>query len=391
MAETYVPTDFDDPAQAGPAYPVYPRQIDKNFAVHHGVAGAFAVHEAAVPGMTVVVDTGRLQAGIALVEQAQQTTGVITAPVTDPRNDIVVVDSATAAFSVLTGVEAASPVDPAIPAGKIPLARVRLLTSTTVITNTIIDDLRPLIRGASSNKQGANLAVAAALPLLDDGDWNFVVSGSGGSISSFDSVSVGAIKTLVFDVDAELLDGQDLVLPGGADMFVEVGAAMQFVEYVVGRWKCISYLPGGVSKGKLAFKDSAQPYLSTTLAGDPELADFFLAASGRYKVEGYLPVVSGNASPNFKFSFSDLSGGDGGYISVRAITGTSQAVYQGEVDDVFTFNLSQNIYTGIHITGVVNVGLSARNVTLQAGTVSSSIIANLLEGAYLKFKKMRQG
>lgn len=382
---------YEQPVYGSDAFPDYFVNGDNALAVHHGIAGAFAAHAAAVPDMTAVVDAGLVQFGAALVEQAQQTTGVITAPVTNPRNDIVVVDSATGVVSVVAGVEAVSPADPAIPAGKSPVARVKLLTSTTVITNTIIDDLRPLIRGASSNKQGADLAVADALPLLDDGDWNFVVSGSGGSITSFDSVSLGAIKTLVFDVDAELVDGQDLVLPGGVDISVEAGAVLQFVEYVVGRWKCTGYLPGGASNGKLAFKDNTQWYSSTTLVGDLELADFFLAASGRYKVDGYLPVVSGSASPNFKFSFSDLGGGDGGYISVRAMTGTSQAVYQGEVDDVFTVNLSQNIYTGIHITGVVNVGASARNVTLQAGTVSSSIIAGLLAGAYLKFKKMRQG
>jgi len=387
MVATYKQPNTATTEQTGTEY------IANNDAAHEviKIAAAFAVHEAAVPDMTVVVDAGRLQSGAALVEQVQQTTGAITAPLANPRNDIVVVDNSTGVVSVVEGAEAASPVDPAILSGQTPVARVRLLTSTTAIANSDIDDLRPFIKGSSSNKQGADLAVAAALPLLDDGDWNFVVSGSGGSISSFDSVSVGAMKTLVFDVDAELVDSQDLVLPDSVDISVEQGAVLQFVEYVAGRWLCISYLPGGRSKGKLEFKDSDQPYLSTTLADDPELAGYFLAANSRYKVEGYLPVVSGNASPDFKFAFSDLGGGDGGYISVRAMTGTSQAVFQGEADDIFTVNLSQNIYTGIHISGVVNVSTVARNVTLQAGTVSSSIIAILRAGAYLKFKKMRKG
>jgi microcystin-dependent protein len=61
---------------------------------------------------------------------------------------------------VATGTEAASPVDPAIPAGKVPVARINLATSTTVIANSILDDLRSLnLLGLAS---GATTAVGTA-------------------------------------------------------------------------------------------------------------------------------------------------------------------------------------------------------------------------------------
>lgn len=109
-----------------------------------GVGNVFNAHAQTTPDMTVRVDAGRIFAkGTAsFTEVAAQSTGTITAPVSNPRKDIVYIDALTGTVGVATGAEAASPSDPAVPAGKIAIARVTLATSTTSITNQIIEDLR---------------------------------------------------------------------------------------------------------------------------------------------------------------------------------------------------------------------------------------------------------
>lgn len=120
----------------------YKAALDGGMAVHHRVAGAFAPHEAATPDMTVVVDAGAIMSGTTLTEKAQQATGTITAPVTNPRIDRIVIDSSTGVVSVIAGAEAASPVPPALTSGKLPIARVLLQTSSAAITNSMITDER---------------------------------------------------------------------------------------------------------------------------------------------------------------------------------------------------------------------------------------------------------
>jgi len=388
MTETYKQTDFDDPTQTGPAYPVYPRQVDKNFAVHNSIAGAFAAHEAAVPDMTAVVDAGSVLSGVVFTGQFQQGTELIAAPSINPRNDLVVVNDATGVVSVITGVEAVSPADPVILSGQIPVARIRLLTSTVVITNAIIDDLRSLIRSVS-DKKGADVAAAPVLPLINDGRYNHV-NGPGVVISSASSVYVGAIKILYIASNMEMEHHyQDLVLPGRANIKLQTGDVIELVEYSVGKWLCTNFQPFETAPFRLlsASKENTEAYFSTSLVSDTELAGFPLDASGRYEIEGYLPVASGNANPDFKFSFLNLGGGDSGFISVTAITGTSQTVALGREDTLFTVSLTQNVYTGIHIKGVVNIGPVGRFVSLQAGTVASNTVVSLWAGAVLTFTR----
>ena len=80
----------------------------------------------------------------ARVVNAAQVTPAFVAPSVDPRNDIIHIDRLTGIVGVVAGVEDAVPVDPAIPAGKLPIKRVRLATGTTEITDAIMDDYRAL-------------------------------------------------------------------------------------------------------------------------------------------------------------------------------------------------------------------------------------------------------
>jgi hypothetical protein len=125
---------------------VYKANIDAGFAVADRLAWAFAPHQqdqgSPAPDMTVRVDAGALLSGVTLIEVAAQSTGTIAAPSVDPRIDRVVIDAATGAVSVATGTEAASPSPPAIPTGKLPVARVALSVGQTEIVNSDITDER---------------------------------------------------------------------------------------------------------------------------------------------------------------------------------------------------------------------------------------------------------
>lgn len=145
----------------------YKAAIDASVNVVGKVAGAFAPHEAATPAMTIVLDAGSVQFGITPVAKTAQTSGTITAPSVNPRIDRAVIDSITGVLSIITGAEAASPVAPALTAGKIAIAQIVLATSTTTITNSLITDERALY---------ATETQALHTKLIDIGDWNMVAS-----------------------------------------------------------------------------------------------------------------------------------------------------------------------------------------------------------------------
>ena len=139
MGDAATPALPDFPNQFGSTYKA---NIDAGFAVADRLAWAFAPHEEAAPAMTVRVEAGALFAGTGLTEVAAQSTGAITAPTVDPRIDRVVIDALSGAVSVVTGTEAAAPVAPAIPAGKVPICQVALVLAQTEIVNPDITDER---------------------------------------------------------------------------------------------------------------------------------------------------------------------------------------------------------------------------------------------------------
>jgi len=144
----------------------YKTAIDNAIKALARLAAAFAPHEQDTPDMTVRVDAGALPYLVdgALVEQAAQDTAAITAPVTHPRIDLVVIDGETGAVAVVTGSEAADPDPPAIPDGKLPVCEVLLATDTTAIDNSLITDKR---LGGGSSTPFASDAEAEAGTVTD--------------------------------------------------------------------------------------------------------------------------------------------------------------------------------------------------------------------------------
>lgn len=136
------PPRMPNSATGGDEATTYKVNIDCAIRAQARLGWAFAPYAQDTPNMTVAIAAGAILDGTTLTEVAAQSTGTITAPVTHPRIDRVVIDAATGAASVVTGTEAASPVVPDLPSGKLPVARVALTVGITAITNAVISDER---------------------------------------------------------------------------------------------------------------------------------------------------------------------------------------------------------------------------------------------------------
>jgi len=138
---------YNPPDQSADTFPEYKNNIDSSIRANASLATNFYPHESSTPAMTVDMEAGRIWdfASGALIEEAARVTSTITAPVTNPRIDRIEVDPATGNYSILTGVESASPIAPAYTAGHYPICQILLAISDTAIYNTQIIDERPLV------------------------------------------------------------------------------------------------------------------------------------------------------------------------------------------------------------------------------------------------------
>lgn len=144
-AKTFVQPDFTSQDAA-----TYKAAIDACIAVLARMSGGFAPHAQSAPDMTIKLDAGSIPgSGAVATEVSAQNTGTITAPSANPRIDVVYVDQLTGVIGVATGTEAASPSAPAVPSGKVAVAKINLVVSQTEIVNADIEDVRavPLAGG----------------------------------------------------------------------------------------------------------------------------------------------------------------------------------------------------------------------------------------------------
>jgi hypothetical protein len=89
--------------------------------------------------------------------------------------------------------------------------------------------------------KGADVASAAELPILTDGNY-FDVTGTTTITSIATTGNIGTVIRLQFDGILTLTHhATDLILPSGANITTAVGDVAEFVEYAAGDWKCIYY------------------------------------------------------------------------------------------------------------------------------------------------------
>lgn len=90
--------------------------------------------------------------------------------------------------------------------------------------------------------KGADVASAAALPILKDGNF-FDVTGTTTITSINTSGHIGTVIKLQFDSALTLThNATDLILPAGLDIVTAAGDVLEFVEYATGDWVCTNYL-----------------------------------------------------------------------------------------------------------------------------------------------------
>ena len=177
------------PNQSIDTAPEYKDNIDASMKVLAEVGGNFAPHEALVPDMTVVIDSGKLFNGVTQLIRLQQTTSVIVAPVTDPRIDRVAVNLQTGLFVIIAGTEAASPVAPSYDSSHYPVCQIALAVGQTTIVNTDIIDERSISSGIAGI---ASTATSTQLTLSDTD----AVFGASVRLNTNNYLYIGAGSTL---------------------------------------------------------------------------------------------------------------------------------------------------------------------------------------------------
>jgi hypothetical protein len=110
-----------------------------------GVVSGCAVTAQGVPDMTLAVAAGTVIFGTAFASVTAGNVTVSAADATNPRFDLVVVDT-TGAKSVVAGIAAASPAFPTIPANRVVLAAVYVPAADTAIAANQIVDKRVLVQ-----------------------------------------------------------------------------------------------------------------------------------------------------------------------------------------------------------------------------------------------------
>ncbi|HOB90345.1 MAG TPA: hypothetical protein PKG74_03395 [Candidatus Colwellbacteria bacterium] len=128
--------------------------------------------EKSTPDMQLAVEPGVVSISGTIVKYAGGNSGSFSAPSSNPRIDLLCIDSA-GALSIVQGTEAASPSAPTYPAGKYVIAEVYLRVGATSIKNTddstngyIYRDVRAFFTGAGD--QMVETFIAAETIAADD-------------------------------------------------------------------------------------------------------------------------------------------------------------------------------------------------------------------------------
>ena len=198
-------------------------------------------------GMTVQVGGGTLETSSGTVSQPAQIVTLATAPTSNSRIDLVVINRQTAVASVITGTVAASPVAPNCPATSLPIAQVTVGTNVTAITaangvdaripgggggGTLIETTISTATSLTALTLGLNYVASAALALTVaqtttlSTSWMNTVFAQGGNVTvtpyTTDKINGGTA-------------GQSIVIPkgyfatiitdGAGNLFIEMGWA----------------------------------------------------------------------------------------------------------------------------------------------------------------------
>ncbi|MDO8581198.1 MAG: hypothetical protein Q7S13_06950 [Candidatus Omnitrophota bacterium] len=198
-----------------------------------------------IVGMTVAVtgtDLGSFYRHVYLTNQPLQVNAqsapTITAPTTNPRIDILTIDSA-GALAWIVGTEASSPTVPwsSMPANKIPICLVYQKTTMTKVLDYedkdtdanqgyILADVRPFMKNGFAFFKGADVASSSTVALGNDGNF-FNITGTT-TITSITAKPAGTVVWLRFAGILTVTNGSNLKLNGS--FLTAADATLQLVS-----------------------------------------------------------------------------------------------------------------------------------------------------------------
>jgi hypothetical protein len=177
--------------------------------------------------------------------------------------------------------------------------------------------------------KGADVASAAALPLIADGNY-FDVTG-GVTVTSMAPLGVGAHIKLHFDAALTLTHHvTDLVLPGAANITTAAGDEAEFVEYATGDWRCVSYMRAS-GQGVNYAVETRNPASGTSF-------DFTVPVWAK-EIRLCFYNVSTNGTASMRIQLGDAGGVEGtGYLGSTSVF-TAAAVTTTAFSGGFDFNM----------------------------------------------------
>ncbi len=214
-----------------------------------------------------------------------QVTGTITAPVTNPRIDRVVCDQTTGVISVITGVESTTPSAPAITSGKYPLAQIKLATSTTTITNSIITDERDFTPAPVTSSTIPVIAAGGSADAIT-ATYSPAITLSDLTMVAFTATAANATTTPTFAPNG--LTAHTITKRGGAALVagdIPGAAAVMIVEYNLAntRWELANPAIPAVVITQTAGDNSTKP--ASTAYADTSAANAAAAANAGLQVD----------------------------------------------------------------------------------------------------------
>lgn len=241
----------------------------------------------------------------------------------------------------------------------------------------------------STNHKGADIASAASVAIGASAGEFVTVTGTT-TITSFDSVSAGIVRTVHFSDALTITNSSNIQMPGGVNYTTTAGDVAVFRSLGSGQWRCVSLLryqnpaPTEIPALQRLTKTSTTSRTSTTIpAVDPDLASFTIEATKSYRFK--LSLVVSGAPPGFKFELRDSASGslglfravsmffDGGTLGSTGIEGdilpyaTATALYPTGAADAYI--LVEGFVRG-HATLNRNLGLYWAQASSSASPTS---------------------
>lgn len=226
------------------------------------------------------------------------------------------------------------------------------------------------------------------------------------TITSFDSIAAGAIRTLVFGGALTLTNNAAIALPGGVNITTAAGDSAEFLSLGAGNWRCVRYtkaaggLPATLSvsdggtgtttstgSGSLVLQTS--PTLITPLLGTPTSGNF---STGTFTWPTFNQNTTGTAA-GLSATLAAASGGTGiTTYAVGDLVYANTTTTLAKLPDVATGNvlISGGVNTApsygkvgltTHVSGTLPVANGGTGVTTSTGTGAVALnVAPVLTG-----------